>query len=261
MQRGHVLAPAFRPVIGREQRADAAGERDARPPGAVPAARPARASARSRDRRIRPARSRAGVAFASGWPEKGSVCGATRSQTRADEAVSPFQWIGTNSDPALLAFAQAHPEDAFAMRGRDAREILQAEERAHPPGAPRRTAPGVCWPRRGLNPVARHGVPLVAHAAGVEHERIGVRRVVAQRGGFRRDEARLAVGREEAAVGEEACRIGLLAFAQRPGHRIERVEGCVVRCAASAPRSKSRVPSFSNAESAACSRKMSAALA
>ncbi len=40
-----------------------------------------------------------GVAFASGWPEKGSTCGATSSQARADDAVSAFQWIGTNSAP------------------------------------------------------------------------------------------------------------------------------------------------------------------
>ena len=32
-----------------------------------------------------------GVAFASGWPEYGSVCGDTSSPTRAAEAVSPLQ--------------------------------------------------------------------------------------------------------------------------------------------------------------------------
>src|SRR5262249_49265170 len=42
----------------------------------------------------------AGVAFASGCPEWGSVCGATRSPTREHEAVASLQWIGTNNEPA-----------------------------------------------------------------------------------------------------------------------------------------------------------------
>ena len=41
----------------------------------------------------------AGVAFISGWPETGSTSGPTRSPTRAHDAVSSLQWIGTKIDP------------------------------------------------------------------------------------------------------------------------------------------------------------------
>src|SRR5688572_5572578 len=40
-----------------------------------------------------------GVAFASGWPENGSVSGATRLPTCDDEDVVALQWIGANSEP------------------------------------------------------------------------------------------------------------------------------------------------------------------
>ena len=55
--------------------------------------------------RVKPCRGKstgatvAGVALDSGWPEKGSVRGETRSPTRAQDAVSALQWIGTNSEP------------------------------------------------------------------------------------------------------------------------------------------------------------------
>ena len=45
----------------------------------------------------------AGVAFASGWPEIGSVTGATSAPMRADDAVSSLQWIGANSEPRWWA--------------------------------------------------------------------------------------------------------------------------------------------------------------
>src|SRR5262245_44086611 len=104
---------------------------------------------------------------------------------------------------------------------------------------------------------ARHGVPLVAHASGIEAER----EVAAGRGGerrrLRRHEARLAVGREEAAAGKK--RASGRAVRPRTGH-------CVGASASYSwleiidrpPMSKSRVPPFSKLESAACSRKMSA---
>ena len=71
---------------------------------------------------------------------------------------------------------------------------------------------------------ARHRVPLVAHAAGVEAERKIVRRRVPQGRCVRRHEARLAVGREEAAVREEAALPALAVHAQRPLHGLERFE-------------------------------------
>ena len=63
---------------------------------------------------------------------------------------------------------------------------------------------------------ARHGVPLVAQPAGVEAQRVFGAGRLAQRRRLGRDEARLAVGREEVAVGEEARGIGRLAW--RTGH-------------------------------------------
>ena len=76
-----------------------------------------------------------------------------------------------------------------------------------------------------------HGVPLVAHAAGVEAEREVVTGRHARRRRLGRDEARLAVRRVEAALGEEApVRLALaprLAGAQRPLHGIERGKGVV----------------------------------
>ena len=41
----------------------------------------------------------AAVALASGWPENGSVNGATSSHTRAAVAVESLQWIGANREP------------------------------------------------------------------------------------------------------------------------------------------------------------------
>ena len=68
----------------------------------------------------------------------------------------------------------------------------------------RRLGPMAGEPRRLSG--ARHGVPLVAHAAGVEAQRpVGIGRM-GRRARRRGDEARAAVGMEEAAVGEEACR-------------------------------------------------------
>jgi hypothetical protein len=46
---------------------------------------------------------RAGVAFASGWPEKGSVFGCTSAQVRPAELFSADQWMGANSEPAAAA--------------------------------------------------------------------------------------------------------------------------------------------------------------
>ena len=113
----------------------------------------------------------AGVALASGWPEKGSLNGATRSPVRPSEEVSPLQWIGANSEPLLLARADLDPEDAARMLRRHFREFVLGEaerlrvrrmdldERFRQMRAKPRAFPG-----------ARHGVPLVAHAAGIEPE-------------------------------------------------------------------------------------------
>src|SRR5215207_7412455 len=69
---------------------------------------------------------------------------------------------------------------------------------------------------------ARHGVPLVAHAACVEPDRpVGARRMdgLARRRG---DEAGAPVGVKEAALGEEAS-LGWRALARWPDERVQRV--------------------------------------
>ena len=177
---GHVLAPAFRPVISREQSADAAGQRDARPPGAC-RQRDRRAREREaapgefdrldpRRRRLRLGLARPGIGvrrdqFADARRRRGFAIPVDRHEQRS----------------GLLAARSGAPGRFLRhARSRRARNPSGRRTRASA-GCTSTNGSGVCWPRRGLNPVARHGVPLVAHAAGVEHERIGVRRVVAQR--------------------------------------------------------------------------------
>ena len=97
------------------------------------------------------------------------------------------------------------------------------------------------------HPGARHGVPLVADAAGVQPQRARSPWSRCAASDFRRDEARLAVVGEEAAVGEEA-RLRLAALPDRPLHRRHGVEIACPIATASAPMSKSRAPLFSKAE-------------
>src|SRR5215475_9866612 len=52
-------------------------------------------------------------------------------------------------------------------------------------------------------PRSGHGMPLVAHAAGVEAQWEGLARRLPRRRPLRRDEARLAVRRIKAALGKE----------------------------------------------------------
>ena len=107
-------------------------------------------------------------------------------------------------------------------------------------------------------PGAGHGVPLIPDAAGVQPQRPRGRGLGAQRRNFRCDETRLAFVGKESALGKEArlrlrIRAGS-AIAPAPSRRNPRPTAPF-----RPPISKSRLPSFSNADSAACSRKMSAA--
>src|SRR5262249_27530514 len=70
----------------------------------------------------------------------------------------------------------------------------------------------------------RHGVPLVAHAAGVEPEGKLVGGRLAQRWRLGCDEVPFAVGREEAAVGKEPALAPARVRAYRPLGRLEAVE-------------------------------------
>ena len=103
-----------------------------------------------------------------------------------------------------------------------------------------------------------HGVPLVADAAGIQPQRPRGRGLGPQRRNFRRDEAGLEIVGEKSAFGEEArLRIRIPAgpaTAPAPSHRTRHPTSAAARrCRNRAP------PSFSNADSAACSRKISAA--
>ena len=96
------------------------------------------------------------------------------------------------------------------------------------------------------HPRARHGVPLVADAAGVQPQRPRRRGLGAQRRNFRRDEAGLEIVGEESAFGEEA-RLRLAALPDRPLHRRHRVEIAVrqrlpARRCRSRARPRSRMP-------------------
>jgi hypothetical protein len=76
---------------------------------------------------------------------------------------------------------------------------------------------------------ACHGMPLVAHAAGIEHERKLRRRLRPQGRLLRRDQTGLAVARVKVSLGEEAA-VGLRhAVAHWPLHRLERVELFIVQ--------------------------------
>src|SRR5262245_26464292 len=109
------------------------------------------------------------------------------------------------------------------MSGVYAREVFQIEA-ARVGGMHFAERLGRMRPEARREARARHGVPLVAHAPGVEHERVGIADGRAQCRRFRRDETRLAIRREEAALGEEALVAAVLAFTRRPYQRLERVE-------------------------------------
>src|SRR5581483_5211784 len=76
-------------------------------------------------------------------------------------------------------------------------------------------------PRRAA--AARHGVPLVADAAGVEAQRKLGTDLLLQGRFLRRNKAALAIGRVEAPLGEETPLVARLAATRRPLQRIERV--------------------------------------
>ena len=105
---------------------------------------------------------------------------------------------------------------------------------------------------------ARHGVPLVAHAAGIQHERPLVRDGGRQARRRDRHEARLAVLGEEAAVGEQPRGWRIARRAAATGTARSRSNASLLE--ASAPEiSKARSPSFSKPERRACSWKISSA--
>ena len=149
----------------------------------------------------------AGVALASGWPEKGSTRACTSAPTRPSDEVSWLQWIGANSEPGRCPSADDDLEHGAAERCFDAREIACGE--AEPRGIVRmqlhirdravrseaRAAPG-----------ARHRVPLVARPAGIQEIREALRHRLGERRPLGNDEARPPVGRVEAAFARRSGR-------------------------------------------------------
>ena len=114
----------------------------------------------------------AGVALFSGWPENGSVNGATSAPTRAPVAVASLQWIGANSMPRCCRSLTTTLQRALPVIGGDAREaaIGHAElQRIIGMHLDERLRQMLAEPRAQAG--ARHGVPLIADAAGVQPQR------------------------------------------------------------------------------------------
>src|SRR5215467_11437781 len=95
----------------------------------------------------------------------------------------------------LLTLADLHAEYGFAVDGGHAREVRQAVV-PRIGGMHFHERLGRVCPEAWRETAARHGVPLIAHAPGVEHERIGVAGGGTQRRRVRRDETCLAIRRE-----------------------------------------------------------------
>ena len=204
--------------------------------------------------------SRAPTCFDAGCPETGSVVPGISASTRAAantdrsnaSARTPIRLAGRVERSARTRIA---PSGRF-QRARDPRRRCQAVRVCRMDFDERL---GEMLRQARLFAGARHRVPLVAHAAGIEHERKGAGR--AQRyGRLDRHEPRLAVR----CIKPPSAKIARRRFAPvadaRPLERLEVIELPVAQCRSCAPMSKSRVPSFSKPTSAACSAKISAGL-
>ena len=184
-------------------------------------------------RRRAAAAMRAGVALASGWPEMRI---GDRLHQRADAAgravlarpVDRHEQRCRGCWPSLTQHAQ---DRRAVQRSRPAPACpARRPRRAASSGCISTNGSAMCAARRGRQARARHGVPLVAHAARVEHERPSSATAPPRAAaGVDGDEARRGRRREELAVGEQA--LGALAgAAHRPLDRRERVELRRRRC-------------------------------
>ena len=197
-------------------------QRDARPPGS---GRQRNGSARQREAAKRATATgaiAAGVALASGWPENGSVCGATSSPTRAARGVLVAPVDRREQRARLLAVADHDLEHAGAVRRRDPREAAVGEARGarHRRGCISTNGSADARPSRGLMPGARHGVPLVADAAGVEPERKRVARSLRRSaGGSGATKRALRSGVKKPPSAKKRVSLGGIARAHRPLHR------------------------------------------
>ena len=167
-------------MVGRQAIAPSAGDRDARPPRPLPAARSAGASMTKPSNANATGAIAAGVALPRAGRRTDRYADATRSPMRAERCglAAPMDRREQRSRP--LAVADHDPQNARAMRGGDPREAAVGE-------AERRGVAGVhldeglrqVGAEARARPGARHGVPLVAHAAGIEAKRKPRREVCA----------------------------------------------------------------------------------
>ena len=249
----------LRRLIGGDQRAGAAAKRDARPPRAV---RQRERLARQREaaiRESRPARSRPASPSPPAGPRT-DRCAARRARRRAPPTLSR-----RSSGSARTASRAAGSRSARtrstprAVRRRDARELAVARPSdCASSGCISTNGSAMCWPSRGLRPVR----VMVCHWSRT-------RPVLSTNGNSFETLARSAGG---SGAMKRALRSGVKKppsakkrdSAQRRACAPATANGSSASKASSArsrepPISKSRVPSFSNADSAACSRKISAA--
>ncbi len=157
-----------------------------------PASRSAGASARSRAKRNRLARLPPVSPLPRVDRRRDRSPARPVRQALADEAVSPFQWIGTNSEPRCwpsLRCTRKMPAPCASSRAQSPSGCNALASS----GCTSTNGSGICCAEPRAESRARHGVPLVAHAAGVQHEGVVVRRIGAQRRRLGSDEARLAV--------------------------------------------------------------------
>ena len=165
---------------------------------------------------------RPGVALSSGCPGGTGRHGAGRAAPRGRARRSScVQWIGTNTEPGGCpsATATSSSADPDALDTRASSPSSQPEPfrvgRRHLHEGHGAVGPE---PRRAAG--AGHGVPMVAHAAGVQPDRIRIGKLSGERGHGRSDEVRPTLGREEAAIREEPRRPGA-PRRDRPLHGIE----------------------------------------
>jgi hypothetical protein len=168
-----------------------------------------------------------------------SVYRDTSSQVRAMKRFAPLQWIGANSDAALLAVVERDLVNAGAMLRRDPREILHHERSAHRRDGFRSNGSGACSASRGLKPVR----VMVCHWSRTRPvfstNGYSSRTRLARSGKFRRNEARLAIGVKNRRPRKTVCSAPLAAHG--PDHRSS-ASYSSSSIARQAPRSKSRVP-------------------
>ena len=164
----------------------------------------------------------------AGWPETASIVDGTTELIRAVLANWLFQCIGTKTLPrACVGVIKARTRTAPAPMERQAMSASEMPSRRASLGLISAKGSARCCRQPRAFACARHRMPMVAHAAGVEDKRISLARA---RLGFRRgrDEARLAIRGIKVPVGEEPGFVVLdptgRAIGRAPAHRIQRCQ-------------------------------------